>query len=90
MISKSTILRKILFKASDFIKQEDGICLLGVFLDCNQSKIAIFGAGGASETRTALPQLIRGVMEKMDSIDKAKLKEAIRKEIFDEEDEGIV
>ena len=61
-MSKSTILRKILFKASDFIKQEDGICLLGVFLDCNQSKIAIFGAGGASETRIALPQLIRGVV----------------------------
>lgn len=86
-MSKSTILRKILFKARDFIKQEDGICLLGVFLDCNQSKIAIFGAGGASETRIALPQLVRGVLEKMDSIDKAKLKEAIREEIFDEEDE---
>lgn len=87
-MSKSTILRKIRFKASDFIKQEDGICLLGVSLDCNQAKMAIFGAGSASETRIALPKLIRGVLEKMDSIDKAKLKEAIREEIFDEEDEG--
>lgn len=85
--TKADLFRTLLADMSDSVTPSDKIYLSGILIDASKAKMLIFGAGGTSGMIFSITKLISGVLEKLDSIDKAKLKEAIMEEIFDDEED---